>query len=233
MVEGGAKLAPRRVKDAVKTRIDSAADRVRGIRWDDLSGAGKTGFDDLAGSGEGTKAMRSDVYDPFGDVEPASQGGSTGFDDLSGASADNAASYNAPPADVSAPVFNVAGDADWAGMNNSTKAASNELVARWNQAHPEAPVTMTSGKRSGDGSSHHDAGEAVDFVSDAFEGEAGRPLRDEFGRMASDMGLTPFDEYNGSGNEAYARGENFHVTVPRDWRYGHGRIQPLPAGRPY
>lgn len=222
MVEGGAKLAPRRVKDAVKTRIDSAADRVRGIRGDDLSGAGETGFDDLAGSGEGTKAMRSDVYDPFGDVEPASQGGSTGFDDLSRASADNAASYDAPPADVSAPVFNVAGDADWAGMNNSTKAAANELVARWNQAHPEAPVTMTSGKRSGDGTSHHDVGEAVDFVSDAFEGEAGRPLRDEFGRMASDMGLTPFDEYNGSGNEAYARGENFHVTVPRDWQ-GSGR----------
>ena len=222
MVEGGAKLAPRRVKDAVKTRIDSAADRVSGIRGDALSGAGETGFDDLAGSGEGTKAMRSDVYDPFGDVEPASQGSSTGFDDLSRASADNAASYDAPPADVSAPVFNVAGDADWAGMNDSTKAAANELVARWNQAHPEAPVTMTSGKRSGDGSSHHDAGEAVDFVSDAFEGEAGRPLRDEFGRMASDMGLTPFDEYNGSGNEAYARGENFHVTVPRDWQ-GSGR----------
>lgn len=225
MVEGGAKLAPRRVKDAVKTRIDSAADRVRGIRGDDLSGAGETGFDDLAGSGEGTKAMRSDVYDPFGDVEPASQGGSTGFDDLSRASVDNAASYDAPPADVSAPVFNVAGDADWAGINNSTKAAVNELVARWNQAHPEAPVTMTSGKRSGDGSSHHDAGEAVDFVSDAFEGEAGRPLRDEFGRMASDMGLTPFDEYNGSGNEAYARGENFHVTVPKDWQ-GAGRRIP-------
>lgn len=222
MVEGGAKLAPRRVKDAVKTRIDSAADRVRGIRGDDLSGAGETGFDDLAGSGEGTKAMRSDVYDPFGDVEPASQGGSTGFDDLSRASVDNAASYDAPPADVSAPVFNVAGDADWAGMNDSTKAAANELVSRWNAAHPEAPVEMTSGKRSGDGTSHHDVGEAVDFVSDAFEGEAGRPLRDEFGRMASDMGLTPFDEYNGSGNEAYARGENFHVTVPRDWQ-GSGR----------
>ncbi len=222
MVEGGAKLAPRRVKDAVKTRIDSAADRVRGIRGDDLSGAGETGFDDLAGSGEGTKAMRSDVYDPFGDVEPASPGGSTGFDELSRASVDNAASYDAPPADVSAPVFNVAGDADWAGMNNSTKAAANELVTRWNQAHPEAPVTMTSGKRSGDGTSHHDVGEAVDFVSDAFEGEAGRPLRDEFGRMASDMGLTPFDEYNGSGNEAYARGENFHVTVPKDWQ-GSGR----------
>lgn len=222
MVEGGAKLAPRRVKDAVKTRIDSAADRVRGIRGDDLSGAGETGFDDLAGNGEGTKAMRSDVYDPFGDVEPASPGGSTGFDDLFRASNDNAASYDAPPADVSAPVFNVAGDADWAGMNDSTKAAANELVTRWNQAHPEAPVTMTSGKRSGDGTSHHDVGEAVDFVSDAFEGEAGRPLRDEFGRMANDMGLTPFDEYNGSGNEAYARGENFHVTVPRDWQ-GSGR----------
>lgn len=222
MVEGGAKLAPRRVKDAVKTRIDSAADRVRGIRGDDLSGAGETGFDDLAGNGEGTKAMRSDVYDPFGDVEPASQGSSTGFDDLSRASVDNAASYDAPPADVSAPVFNVAGDADWAGMNDSTKAAANELVSRWNAAHPEAPVEMTSGKRSGDGTSHHDVGEAVDFVSDSFEGEAGRPLRDEFGRMASDMGLTPFDEYNGSGNEAYARGENFHVTVPRDWQ-GSGR----------
>lgn len=222
MVEGGAKLAPRRVKDAVKKRIDSAADRARGIRGDDLSGAGETGFDDLAGNGEGTKAMRSDVYDPFGDVEPASQGSSTGFDDLSRASVDNAASYGAPPADVSAPVFNVAGDADWAGMNDSTKAAANELVTRWNQAHPEAPVTMTSGKRSGGGTSHHDVGEAVDFVSDSFEGEAGRPLRDEFGRMASDMGLTPFDEYNGSGNEAYARGENFHVTVPKDWR-GSGR----------
>lgn len=222
IVEGGAKLVPRRVKDTVKARIDSAADRVRGIRGDDLSGAGETGFDDLAGSGEGTKAMRSDVYDPFGDAEPASRGGSTGFDDLSRASADNAASYDAPPSDVSAPVFNVAGDADWAGMNDSTKAAANELVTRWNQAHPEAPVTMTSGKRSGNGSSHHDVGEAVDFVSDAFEGEAGRPLRDEFGRMASDMGLTPFDEYNGSGNEAYARGENFHVTVPRDWQ-GTGR----------
>lgn len=233
MVEGGAKLAPRRVKDAVKTRIDSAADRVRGIRGDDLSGAGETGFDDLAGSGEGTKAMRSDVYDPFGDVEPASQGGSTGFDDLSRASADNAASYDAPPADVSAPVFNVAGDADWAGINNSTKAAANELVARWNQAHPEAPVTMTSGKRSGDGSSHHDAGEAVDFVSDAFEGEAGRPLRDEFGRMASDMGLTPFDEYNGSGNEAYARGENFHVTVPKDWQGAGRRIPDMADDRGY
>lgn len=221
-VKGGEKLVPDRVKEKAKAGMDSAVDTMdalgRDLRGEDVSRGGSTGFDDLAGSGEGVKAMRSDVYDPFGDVEPASRGGSTGFDDLSRASNDNATSYDAPPADVSAPVFNVAGDADWAGMNNSTKAASNELVSRWNQAHPEAPVTMTSGKRSGDGTSHHDAGEAVDFVSDAFEGEAGRPLRDEFGRMASDMGLTPFDEYNGSGNEAYARGENFHVSVPKDWQ---------------
>lgn len=225
-VKGGEKLVPDRVKEKAKAGMDSAVDTMdalgRDLRGEDVSRGGSTGFDDLAGSGEGVKAMRSDVYDPFGDVEPASRGGSTGFDDLSRASNDNAASYDAPPADVSAPVFNVAGDADWAGMNNSTKAASNELVSRWNQAHPEAPVTMTSGKRSGDGTSHHDAGEAVDFVSDAFEGEAGRPIRDEFGRMASDMGLTPFDEYNGSGNEAYARGENFHVSVPKDWQ-GSGR----------
>lgn len=221
-VKGGEKLVPDRVKEKAKARMDSAVDTMdalgRDLRGEDVSRGGSTGFDDLAGSGEGVKAMRSDVYDPFGDVEPASRGGSTGFDDLSRASADNSASYDALPADVSAPVFNVAGDADWAGMNNSTKAATNELVSRWNQSHPEAPVTMTSGKRSGDGTSHHDAGEAVDFVSDAFEGEAGRPIRDEFGRMASDMGLTPFDEYNGSGNEAYARGENFHVTVPKDWQ---------------
>lgn len=221
-VKGGEKLVPDRVKEKAKSGMDSAVDTMdalgRDLRGEDVSGGGSTGFDDLAGSGEGVKAMRSDVYDTFGAVEPASRGGSTGFDDLSRASNDNAASYDAPPADVSAPVFNVAGDADWAGMNNSTKAASNELVSRWNQAHPEAPVTMTSGKRSGDGTSHHDAGEAVDFVSDAFEGEAGQPLRDEFGRMASDMGLTPFDEYNGSGNEAYARGENFHVSVPKDWQ---------------
>lgn len=225
-VKGGEKLVPDRVKEKAKAGMGSAVDTMdalgRDLRGEDVSRGGSTGFDDLAGSGEGVKAMRSDVYEPFGDVEPASRGGSTGFDDLSRASADNSASYDALPADVSAPVFNVAGDADWAGMNNSTKAASNELVSRWNQAHPEAPVTMTSGKRSGDGTSHHDAGEAVDFVSDAFEGEAGRPLRDEFGRMASDMGLTPFDEYNGSGNEAYARGENFHVSVPKDWQ-GSGR----------
>lgn len=225
-VKGGEKLVPDRVKEKAKARMDSAVDTMdalgRDLRGEDVSRGGSTGFDDLAGSGEGVKAMRSDVYDTFGDVEPASRGGSTGFDDLSRASNDNATSYDAPPADVSAPVFNVAGDADWAGMNNSTKAATNELVSRWNQSHPEAPVTMTSGKRSGDGTSHHDAGEAVDFVSDAFEGEAGRPIRDEFGRMAYDMGLTPFDEYNGSGNEAYARGENFHVTVPKDWQ-GSGR----------
>lgn len=225
-VKGGEKLVPDRVKEKAKAGMDSAVDTMdalgRDLRGEDVSRGGSTGFDDLANNGEGVKAMRSDVYDTFGAVEPASRGGSTGFDDLSRASNDNAASYDAPPADVSAPVFNVAGDADWAGMNNFTKAAANELVSRWNQAHPEAPVTMTSGKRSGDGTSHHDAGEAVDFVSDAFEGEAGRPLRDEFGRMASDMGLTPFDEYNGSGNEAYARGENFHVTVPKDWQ-GSGR----------
>lgn len=230
-VKGGEKLVPDRVKEKAKAKMDSAVDTMdalgRDLRGEDVSRGGATGFDDLANSGEGVKAMRSDVYDPFGDVEPASRGGSTGFDDLARASNDNAASYDAPPADVSAPVFNVAGDADWAGMNDSTKAAANELVSRWNQAHPEAPVTMTSGKRSGDGTSHHDVGEAVDFVSDAFEGEAGRPLRDEFGRMASDMGLTPFDEYNGSGNEAYARGENFHVTVPKDWQGAGRRISDM------
>lgn len=225
-VKGGEKLVPDKVKEKARAGMDKAVDTMdafsRDVRGEDLSRAGETGFDDLAGGSDGVKAMRNDTYSPVGDAEKASPGGSTGFDDLSRASVDNAASYDAPPADVSAPVFNVAGDADWAGMNNSTKAAANELVTRWNQAHPEAPVTMTSGKRSGGGTSHHDVGEAVDFVSDAFEGEAGRPLRDEFGRMASDMGLTPFDEYNGSGNEAYARGENFHVTVPRDWQ-GSGR----------
>lgn len=225
-VKGGEKLVPDRVKEKARAKMDSAVDTMdalgRDIRGEDVSRGGATGFDDLANSGEGMKAMRNDAYGPSQSVETASPGGSTGFDDLSRASVDNAASYGATPADVSAPAFNVAGDADWAGMNDSTKAAANELVTRWNQAHPEAPVTMTSGKRSGDGTSHHDVGEAVDFVSDAFEGEAGRPLRDEFGRMASDMGLTPFDEYNGSGNEAYARGENFHVTVPKDWQ-GAGR----------
>lgn len=225
-IKGGEKLVPDKVKEKARAGMDKAVDAMdalgRDIRGEDVSRGGATGFDDLANGGEGTKAMRNDAYGPSQSVETASPGGSTGFDDLFRASNDNAASYDAPPADVSAPVFNVAGDADWAGMNDSTKAAANELVTRWNQAHPEAPVTMTSGKRSGDGTSHHDVGEAVDFVSDSFEGEAGRPLRDEFGRMASDMGLTPFDEYNGSGNEAYARGENFHVTVPRDWQ-GSGR----------
>lgn len=222
-IKGGEKLVPDKVKEKARAGMDKAVDTMgafsRDVRGEDLSRAGETGFDDLAGGSDGVKGMRNDAYS---NAETVSPGGSTGFDDLSRASVDNAASYDAPPADVSAPVFNVAGDADWAGMNDSTKAAANELVSRWNAAHPEAPVEMTSGKRSGNGTSHHDVGEAVDFVSDAFEGEAGRPLRDEFGRMASDMGLTPFDEYNGSGNEAYARGENFHVTVPRDWQ-GSGR----------
>lgn len=230
-IKGGEKLVPDRVKEKARAGMDKAVDTMdafsRDVRGEDLSRAGETGFDDLAGGSDGVKAMRNDTYSPVGDAEKASPGGSTGFDDLFRASNDNAASYDAPPADVSAPVFNVAGDADWAGMNDSTKAAANELVTRWNQAHPEAPVTMTSGKRSGDGTSHHDVGEAVDFVSDSFEGEAGRPLRDEFGRMASDMGLTPFDEYNGSGNEAYARGENFHVTVPRDWQGAGRRISDM------
>lgn len=230
-VKGGEKLVPDKVKEKARAGMDKAVDTMdalgRDIRGEDVSRGGATGFDDLAGGSDGVKAMRNDAYGPSQSVEPASPGGSTGFDDLSRASVDNAASYYAPPADVSAPVFNVAGDADWAGMNNSTKAAANELVTRWNQAHPEAPVTMTSGKRSGGGTSHHDVGEAVDFVSDAFEGEAGRPLRDEFGRMASDMGLTPFDEYNGSGNEAYARGENFHVTVPKDWQGAGYRISDM------
>lgn len=230
-IKGGEKLVPDKVKEKARAGMDKAVDTMdalgRDIRGEDVSRGGATGFDDLANSGEGMKAMRNDAYGPSQSVETASPGGSTGFDDLSKASVDNAASYDAPPADVSAPVFNVAGDADWAGMNDSTKAAANELVTRWNQAHPEAPVTMTSGKRSGDGTSHHDVGEAVDFVSDAFEGEAGRPLRDEFGRMASDMGLTPFDEYNGSGNEAYARGENFHVTVPKDWQGAGRRISDM------
>lgn len=230
-IKGGEKLVPDKVKEKARAGMDKAVDTMdafsRDVRGEDLSRAGETGFDDLAGGSDGVKAMRNDTYSTIGDAETASPGGSTGFDDLSRASVDNAASYDAPPADVSAPVFNVAGDADWAGMNNSTKAAANELVTKWNQAHPEAPVTMTSGKRSGDGTSHHDVGEAVDFVSDAFEGEAGRPLRDEFGRMASDMGLTPFDEYNGSGNEAYARGENFHVTVPKDWQGAGRRISDM------
>ena len=230
-IKGGEKLVPDKVKEKARAGMDKAVDTMdafsRDVRGEDLSRAGETGFDDLAGGSDGVKAMRNDTYSPVGDAETVSPGGSTGFDDLSRASVDNAASYDAPPADVSAPAFNVAGDADWAGMNDSTKAAANELVTRWNQAHPEAPVTMTSGKRSGDGTSHHDVGEAVDFVSDAFEGEAGRPLRDEFGRMASDMGLTPFDEYNGSGNEAYARGENFHVTVPKDWQGAGRRISDM------
>lgn len=198
-VKGGEKLVPDRIKEGARAKMDSAVDTMdalgRDLRGEDVSRGGATGFDDLTNNGEGMRAMRSDVYDPFGDVEPASRGGSTGFDDLARASDDNSTSYDAP-------VFNVAGDADWAGMNDSTKAAANELVTRWNRAHPEAPVTMTSGKRSGDGTSHHDVGEAVDFVSDSFEGEAGRPLRDEFGRMASDMADDTGGMYEETGDMA-------------------------------
>lgn len=134
-VKGGEKLVPDRVKEKAKARMDSAVDTMdalwRDLRGEDVSRGGATGFDDLANNGEGVKAMRNDVYDPFGDVEPASQGGSTGFDDLARASSDNAASYDAPPADVSAPVFNVADDSG--GMYEETGDMATDVYNRYRQ----------------------------------------------------------------------------------------------------
>lgn len=128
-----------------------------------------------------------------------------------------------PTTDISKPIFAVADDADWDGMSDSAKAGANDLVAKWNELHPDMPVTMTSGKRNRGDGSHHDDGDAIDFVCDAFEGEDGRKYRDEFGQLASDMGLTPLDEYDGSGNEGWARGENYHVTVPRTYESASNR----------
>lgn len=113
--------------------------------------------------------------------------------------------------------FTIADDADFDGEADNTKSAAYAVINEFKRRHPDVEITLTSGKRNGDGSSHHDTGNAFDVVSPAFEGEDGRALRDEYGEIARSMGLTPFDEYNGSGNEAYARGENFHITVPEDW----------------
>lgn len=113
--------------------------------------------------------------------------------------------------------FTIADDADFDGEADNTKSAAYAVINEFKRRHPDVEITLTSGKRNGDGSSHHDTGNAFDVVSPAFEGEDGRALRDEYGEIARSIGLTPFDEYNGSGNEAYARGENFHITVPEDW----------------
>lgn len=113
--------------------------------------------------------------------------------------------------------FTIADDADFDGEADNTKSAAYAVINEFKRRHPDVEITLTSGKRNGDGSSHHDTGNAFDVVSPAFEGEDGRALRDEYGEIARSMGLTPLDEYNGSGNEQYARGENFHITVPEDW----------------
>ncbi|WP_418925427.1 transglycosylase family protein [Dialister succinatiphilus] len=113
--------------------------------------------------------------------------------------------------------FTIADDANFDGEADNTKSAAYAVINEFKRLHPDVEITLTSGKRDGDGSSHHDTGNAFDVVSPAFEGEDGRALRDEYGEIARSMGLTPFDEYNGSGNEQYARGENFHITVPEDW----------------
>lgn len=113
--------------------------------------------------------------------------------------------------------FTIADDADFDGEADNTKSAAYAVINEFKRRHPDVEITLTSGKRDGDGSSHHDTGNAFDVVSPAFEGEDGRALRDEYGEIARSMGLTPLDEYNGSGNEQYARGENFHITVPEDW----------------
>lgn len=114
--------------------------------------------------------------------------------------------------------FSIADDADFDGEADNTKSAAYAVINEFKRRHPDIEITLTSGKRNGDGSSHHDTGNAFDVVSPAFEGEDGRALRDEYGEIASSMGLTPLDEYDGSGNEKYARGENFHVTVPENWQ---------------
>lgn len=113
--------------------------------------------------------------------------------------------------------FAIADDADFDGEADNTKVAAYAVINEFKRRHPDIEITLTSGKRNGDGSSHHDTGNAFDVVSPAFEGEDGRALRDEYGEIASSMGLTPLDEYDGSGNEKYARGENFHVTIPENW----------------
>ena len=109
--------------------------------------------------------------------------------------------------------YNAGADLD--NINENTRTAMNMLLTEFHKRHPEVDLPVTSGRRYGDGTSHHDAGEAFDIAPSAFSGNPA--LRAEYGALAASLGLTPFDEYNGSGNEAYAHGENFHVTVPADW----------------
>lgn len=208
-VKGGEKLVPGRVKEKAKAKMDSARD----LRGEDVSRGGATGFDDLARDGEGVKAMRSDVYDPFGDVEPASRGGSTGFDDLARASNDNAASYDAPPADVSAPVFNVAGDADWAGMNDSTKD--------W-QGTGSRAADMADDTGYGFDDGMRDASDMADDSGGMYE-ETGDMATDVYNRYRQD-GLTDAEAAGMTGN--IAQESDFNTGAVSGDGYGtRGLIQ--------
>ena len=159
--------------------------------------------------------------------------GSLGLSDLQGASGDGRG--------VS---YNVAGDADYDDMADNTKQAANLLLNLMKKKHPEMEITMTSGKRYGDGSSHHDDGHAFDITSPSFEGENGWKYREDYNELAKELGLTPLDEYPGGEGEAYAHGSNYHVTVPDDWSIndvdvdsmggtasGNIDLTPLPSGK--
>ena len=73
-------------------------------------------------------------------------------------------------------------------------------------------MTVTSMHRYGDGSSHHDAGEAFDISDDVLAQDA--ELRHQLAAYGTSIGLTPLDEYEtqyGPNGEYYGS-DNIHFT---------------------
>lgn len=103
-------------------------------------------------------------------------------------------------------------DAEYYGMTETTRKFIDTLTGNF-YAQTGIIVNLTSGYRAGDAKSWHSAGIAFDVTADEFEGSDGKEYRTLYGKMASQLGGTPLDEYPGEPGEIYARGSNFHVSV--------------------
>lgn len=102
------------------------------------------------------------------------------------------------------------------GLQHSTWAKLNALAALYKQQFGSdkdfEPFYVTAGAATdghNDGSKHYQ-GIAFDIAMDSLKRN---PKRLEWlQEHAADVGLTPLNEYNGYGNEKYAKGENFHFS---------------------
>jgi hypothetical protein len=107
--------------------------------------------------------------------------------------------------------YSIAGG-DFDGMQEATKNFFYAVANAWKSAHPElAGLEFTSGKRNGDGSSHHDDGGAFDVDNGYFDNA---DLRAEYVALVDSMGGKGLDEWTGTYGHRFANGDNIHATAP-------------------